>query len=39
MAGLEEALFLLLEKKDEIQHWLQKQREKYSSPYLWFIRY
>ena len=32
MAGLEEALFLLLEKKDEIQHWLQKQRENIPLP-------
>ena len=27
MAGLEDALFSLFEKKDEIQHWLCKKRE------------
>ena len=32
MAGLEDALFSLFEKKDEIQHWLSKKRETIPLP-------
>ena len=33
MAGLEDALFSLFEKKDEIQHWLSKKEKQFLSHY------